>query len=76
MSQTRYQFLSVVEAAEQLGRARWFIYRELDRKRLPYYLIGGRRCISQHDLDDYVARSRVAAMGEKRTKNKPVEAAP
>jgi hypothetical protein len=44
------------------------------RKRLPYHRIGGQICISQRDLDDYVARARVAALGEKKTKVKPIEA--
>ena len=76
MSSSRYQLLSVAHAAEQLGRQRWFVYQEIYRRRLPYYRIGGGICISQRDLDDYVARSRVAALGEKKTKIKPpVEAA-
>ena len=66
MSQSRYQLLSVAEAAEQLGRARWFVYKLLDSRRLPYHLIGGRRCISQTDLDRYVSRGRVRALGEAR----------
>ena len=77
MASPRYQLLSVIQAAEQLNRKRWFIYGEIYRKRLPYHRIGGQICISQRDLDDYVARARVAALGEKKgTKVKPVETAP
>lgn len=72
---SRYQLLSVAEVAEQLGRKRWFVYKLIDARRLPHYLIGGRRCVSQTDLDAYVARARVAAFGEKKTKTKPVEVA-
>ena len=68
MSESRYQLLSVDQAAKQLCRARWFVYKELDKKRLAFYLIGGRRMISQRDLDEYVARGRVRALGEKKTK--------
>jgi excisionase family DNA binding protein len=76
MASPRYSLLSVIQAAEQLGRKRWFVYGEIYRKRLPYHRIGGGICISQHDLDEYVARSRVAALGERKTKVKPpVEAA-
>jgi len=68
MSESRYQLLSVDQAAKQLGRARWFVYKLIDSRRLPYHLIGGRRCISQRDLDEYVTRSRVVGVGEKKTK--------
>jgi len=68
MSQSRYQLLSIGEAAKQLDRARWFIYKEMDAKRLAFYLIGKRRMIAQRDLDCYVERSRVRALGEKKTK--------
>jgi excisionase family DNA binding protein len=68
MPKSRYQFLTVSETAEALGRRRWFVYKELEAKRLAFYLIGGRRMISQGDLDDYVQRSRVAALGEKKKK--------
>jgi excisionase family DNA binding protein len=74
---SRYQMLSVAEAAKELNRNRWFVYDEINRKRIAYYRIGGKIAISQRDLDDYVARSRVAALGEKKgTKVKPVETAP
>jgi excisionase family DNA binding protein len=71
MPNPRYQLLSVAQAAEQLNRRRWFIYDQITSGKLPYHKIGGRACISQADLDDFVARSRVAAKGEKRTR-KPV----
>jgi excisionase family DNA binding protein len=75
MSSPRYQLLSVAKAAELLGRKRWFIYDEINRKRIAYHRIGGQICISQRDLDDYVARARIAALGEKKTKIRPVEVA-
>jgi len=74
MPSPRYELLSVIQAAEQLGRKRWFVYRLIYRKHLPYHRIGGGICVSQRDLDDYVARSRVAALGEKKIKVKPEEA--
>ena len=75
MSRSRYSLLSVLEASEQLGRKRWFVYDEISRKRLPYYRIGGHIAISQRDLDDYVERSRVPALGEKRSLAKTLEVA-
>jgi excisionase family DNA binding protein len=71
---SHYNLLSVAEVAERINRNRWFIYDEINRKRIAFYRIGGRIAISQRDLDDYVARARVAALGEKKTKIKPVEA--
>jgi len=71
---SRYQMLSVAEAAKELNRNRWFVYDEINRKRIAYYRIGGKIAVSQRDLDDYVARSRVAALGEKKIKVKPEEA--
>jgi excisionase family DNA binding protein len=68
MSQSRYQLLSVSDAAEQLGRKRWFVYQLLEKRLLPHYMIGGRRVVSQRDLDAYVERNRVAAVGEKKIK--------
>jgi len=61
---SRYQLLSVAQAAVQLERKRWFVYKLLDQRKLAFYVVGGRRMISQRDLDDYVARTRVAALGE------------
>jgi len=71
---SRYQMLSVAEAAKELNRNRWFVYDEINRKRIAHYRIGGKIAVSQRDLDDYVARSRVAALGEKKIKVKPEEA--
>jgi len=65
---SRYQLLSVAEAAEQLKRKRWFVYKLLDNHKLAYYEVGGRRAIRQSDLDDYVARTRVPALGEGKSK--------
>jgi excisionase family DNA binding protein len=73
---SRYQMLSVAEAAKELNRNRWFVYDEINRKRIAYYRIGGKIAVSQRDLDDYVARSRVAALGEKKIKVKPEEGGP
>ena len=70
MPGARYQLLSVIQTAEQLNRTRWFIYDEIKKRHLPYHQIGGRICISQADLDAYVARSRVSALGEKKSKVK------
>jgi excisionase family DNA binding protein len=67
---SRYEMFSVAQAATELGRKRWFIYQLLDEKKLAYYLIGGRRCISRRDLDEYVNRSRVAALGERKKEAK------
>jgi excisionase family DNA binding protein len=68
MSSTRYQLLSVIQAADQVNRTRYFIYDEIDKGRLACHRIGGRICIAQCDLDDYVSRSRIAALGEKKTR--------
>ena len=64
----RYGFLSVAQVAEELGRARWFVYKLLDDHKLAFHMIGGHRKISQADLDAYVERSRVAALGERKPK--------
>jgi len=66
---SRYELLSVAEAAQELGRARWFIYGELARQRLAYHMIGGRKAISRADLDAYIQRGRVAALGEPKRKS-------
>jgi excisionase family DNA binding protein len=47
-----YQLLSVAEAAEELRRNRWFVYKELRRKRLAFHRIGGGIAISRQDLDE------------------------
>jgi excisionase family DNA binding protein len=73
---SRYEMLSVAEAAKELRRNRWFIYDEITHKRIACYRIGGKIAISRRDLDDYIARARVAALGEKKTKVKPVEVTP
>jgi len=76
MASPRYQLLSVIQAAEQLNRKRWFVYGEIYKGKLAYHKVGGQIAVSQHDLDEYVARSRVAALGEKKTKKPaPMEAA-
>jgi excisionase family DNA binding protein len=68
MPSSRYQLLSVAEAAEMLRRKRWFIYGEIEKRRLPFHRIGGQICIRQRDLDDYVERSRQPALGERKKK--------
>jgi excisionase family DNA binding protein len=72
---SRYALLSVAEAAGQVSRARWFMYGEIKKRKIPYHQIGGCICISQTDLDAYVARSRVPALGEKRSNSKSKEVA-
>ena len=59
---------SAQEVAEQLIRSRYFVYEEIKARRLAHYRIGGQICVSQADLDAYVARSRVAANGERKVK--------
>lgn len=66
-----YELLSVIEAAARLGRKRWWIYVQIKKRKLPYYQIGGGIKISQRDLDDYVARSRVPALGERKKRKEP-----
>jgi excisionase family DNA binding protein len=76
MASTRYQLLSVAEAAEQLNRKRWFIYGQIYSGKLPYHRIGGQLAVAQADLDNYVSKSRIAAKGERKTrKPAPMEAA-
>jgi excisionase family DNA binding protein len=62
----RYSLLSVMQAAEQIGFTPWYVYQKIYSRQLACHRIGGRVFIAQRDLDDYVARSRVAALGEKR----------
>jgi excisionase family DNA binding protein len=69
---SRYTLFSVAEAAQLLSRSRFFIYDEIARGKLACHRIGGKIAISQDDLDSYVSRSRVAALGERKTK-KPKE---
>lgn len=65
---SRYQLLSVAEAAEQIKRKRWFIYKEIELGHIAVCKIGGQLAIRQADLDEYVARSRRPALGEKKSK--------
>lgn len=68
MSQGRYQLLSIAEVAELLRRQRWFVYKEMDEKHLAFCLIGKRRMVTQADLDAYIERGRVRALGERKNK--------
>jgi excisionase family DNA binding protein len=67
----RYGFLSVTQVAEELGRARWFVYKLLDERKLAFHMIGGHRVVSPPDLDAYIERCRVAALGEGKSKAQP-----
>jgi excisionase family DNA binding protein len=72
---SRYEILSIDEAAAELRRKRWFLYKLLEDRKLAFHVIGGRKMILRSDLDEFIARSRVAAIGEKRpnTRGRPDE---
>jgi len=61
-----YELLSVAQAAKELGRHRWFVYNEIAKRRIPFHRLGGLLFIHKRDLRNYVARSRIAALGEKK----------
>ena len=71
---SRYEILSVAEAARELGRARWFVYGLMANHKIAFHMIGGRRAISRVNLDAYIERSRVPALGERKRKSQPAEA--
>jgi excisionase family DNA binding protein len=64
----RYSLLSVAQAAEQLGLTSWYVYQKIYQRQIACHKIGGRVFIAQRDLDDYVARGLVAALGERKAK--------
>jgi len=57
-----------MQAAEHLGLTAWYVYQKIYSRQIACHRIGGRVFIAQRDLDDYVNRGRVAALGEKKTK--------
>jgi len=65
-----YSLLSVMQAAEHLGLTAWYVYQKIYSRQIAFHKIGGRIFIAQTDLDDYVARGRVAALGEKKAARK------
>ena len=65
---SRYELLSIAQGAEELGRARWFMYKLIKEKKIAVHKIGGGLAISRADLDEYVKRSRVAALGERKVR--------
>ena len=61
-----YQLLTLPEAGRQLGHSRYWIYKRIDAGEIRTCRIGGCLRIAQADLDDYVAKSRNLAKGDKR----------
>jgi excisionase family DNA binding protein len=60
-----YNLLTVPEAARQLGRARWWLYKRIKNKEIRICKIGDCIRIAQADLDDYIANARKLAAGDK-----------
>jgi excisionase family DNA binding protein len=65
----RNQLLSVSQAAKELTHGPFWLYEQVRLKKIPYHRIGRRIFFSQDDLDAYIAKSRVAALGEKKAKS-------
>jgi hypothetical protein len=62
------KLLDIRKVAERMERCKDFVREQMRLKRLAYHKIGGRYYVSEEDLADYLARSRVAAFGERKTK--------
>jgi excisionase family DNA binding protein len=58
------QKFTIRQAAEVLEMSADFVRDQMEKKRLAYHKIGGRYYIAEDDLNEYIARSRVAAFGE------------
>ena len=70
---SKYELLSVAKAAEEMGRARWFVYKLIKEKRIGFYRLGGGLAVSRADLDEYVKRARVAPLGERKVRKQTDE---
>ena len=68
------KLLTIKETAERQKWSTDFIRDEIHANRIAYHKIKGRYFLSEQDIDDYVARSRVAAFGERPRKRKEVSA--
>ena len=62
----RYQLLSIPEVADQLKCGTWFVRNQIKRRKLTAHQLGKRICVSQSDLDLYVAQARKVAHGAKK----------
>ena len=60
----RLKLFTTSEVAKALRRSNDSIRREVARKNIAYHRLGYRIFISEQDLDDYLARRRVAANAE------------
>jgi excisionase family DNA binding protein len=58
------KLFSVRETAKELGRSTDFVRDEINRKRLAHHRLGGRIFVSERDLEAYLNRNRIAALGE------------
>jgi len=69
------KLFTIKETAERTKWSTDFIRDEIHGGRLAFHKIGGRYYLSEQDVEDYVARCRVAASGERpHSKRKEVKA--
>jgi len=61
--------MTIAEAAPRLGISASKLYQLVAARAIAHYRVGGKIVFSQADIDDYLARCRVAAVA-------PVPAAP
>ncbi len=55
---TKKKFLTVPEAADEIGISERHTWREIETGKLKAHHFGGCTRISREDLDDYIRRSR------------------
>jgi excisionase family DNA binding protein len=59
------KLLTIKETAKRTTWSTDFIRDEIKGKRIAFHKIAGRYYIAEQDLEDYIARARVAAFGER-----------
>jgi len=67
------KLFTIKETAERTKWSTDFIRDEIHANRIAYHKIKGRYFLSEQDIADYIARSRVAALGERPLKRRTME---
>lgn len=63
-----YDLLTIPQSARILGRSYWFVLGLIEKRRISHHVVGPRKFIARKDLEAFIARTRVAARGEKLSK--------